>query len=338
MTYDEIIRDLKNKDFKPIYLLYGNEPYYIDAVCDYIAQNALPEAERAFAQTIFYAKSDLKTSEIVQLSRQFPMMASRQVIIVKEAQNLKDFNDFEPYLLKPQPTTMLVICLKNTEKLDKRSKLTKLFEKEAVVMESKKLYDNEIPSWLNRTAREYGLTFTDKAIALMHEHIGNNLARYCNEFDKLKSTYKSNQTIIDEKVIADNIGINREFNIFELQNALGRKDIVTAYKIIDYFIQNPKNNPLQMNTVALYGYFNKVLLTNYCLKHGKQNNEIAPIIGCSPYFVKDYITASKNYPLGTLVNIISYIREADARSKGVDFDATNIKDIYQELLFKILHS
>ena len=222
MTYDEILNDLKNKIYKPVYLLYGEESYFIDKITDYIANNVLTEAEKAFNQTIMYGK-DVSINTVIQAARRFPMMSNYQVVIIKEAQNLKPFADLDVYFENPLKSTILVLAIKDTQKLDKRTKAVKLAEKIGAVLESKKLYENEMIRWVSSLAKSYGITLTPEAQRMMYEHIGADLSRLDGEMKKLKTAVSDQTTPIDGKTVAQNIGINRDFNIFELQKAIGTK-------------------------------------------------------------------------------------------------------------------
>ncbi|MCF0206221.1 MAG: DNA polymerase III subunit delta, partial [Bacteroidales bacterium] len=299
MTYDQIISDLKQKKYKPVYLLYGDESYFIDKITDYIAANVLNESEKAFNQTIFYGK-DTTITNVIQAARRFPMMSEYQVIIVKEAQHLKPLSNFEPYFESPQMQTILVLALKDTDKLDKRIKATKLAEKIGAVLEAKKLYERDMVKWVATLAKSYDLTLSDDAQRLMYEHVGNDLSRLDGEMKKLKNA-TDGKSLISIDVVANNIGVNRDYNIFELQKALGLKDVAKAYKIVDYFAKNPKSTPIVVSISQLYAYFSKVLKVHYISNRG----EIASQLGISPYFVDEYLKVASLYPVQKLVSIVS---------------------------------
>ncbi len=332
MTYDEIIRDLKNKIYKPVYLLYGEESYFIDKITNYIAENVLNESEKAFNQTIVYGK-DTNITTVVQAAKRFPMMSNYQVVIVKEAQHLKPLTDFESYFENPLKSTILVLAIKDTEKVDKRTKVVKIADKIGAVLESKKLYEKDMIPWVDKLSKAYGLTLTPDAQRLMYEHIGADLSRLDGEMKKLTNAVEDNKPITNE-IVAKNIGVNRDFNIFELQKALGTKNSLRAYQIVDYFVRNPKSNPMVRALKQIYDYFAKILSVHYA--KDKSNNGLASLLGVHPYFVSEYQSAASRYPVEKIVNIISYIREADIRSKGMGGTYED-GDIYKELIYKILH-
>lgn len=333
MTYEDIIRDLKNKIYKPIYLLYGEESYFIDKITNYISENVLNDSEKAFNQTVVYGK-DVSVTTVVQAARRFPMMANQQVVIVKEAQHLKPLTDFEPYFESPLKSTILVLAIKDTAKIDKRTKVTKLAEKNGAVLESKKLYEKDMIKWVNILSKDYGLNLTPDAQRLMYEHVGADLSRLDGEMRKLKNAVTDNSQITQD-IVARNIGINRDFNVFELQKALGTKNSFKAYQIINYFSQNPKSTPMVLALKQIYDYFAKLLMLH--AERDKSSNNIASLLGVHPFFVNEYKEAASRYPSEKIINIISYIREADNRSKGMGGTYTD-DDIYKELLYKILHS
>lgn len=333
MTYDEILNDLKNKIYKPIYLLYGEESYFIDKITDYIANNVLTDAEKSFNQTIMYGK-DVSVNAVIQAARRFPMMSNYQVVIVKEAQNLKPFADLDVYFENPLKSTILVLAVKETQKLDKRTKAVKLADKIGAVLESKKLYENEMIKWVSSLAKSYELTLTPEAQRMMYEHIGADLSRLDGEMKKLKTAVSNQSTPIDGKTVAQNIGINREFNIFELQKALGTKNALKAYQITDYFAKNPKSTYVGLAIKQIFDYFMRIMKVHYA--KDKSRNGLAAELGVSSYFVEEYTRAASYYPVGKIVSIVSFLREADIKSKGMG-GTYEEGDIYKELIFKIMH-
>ena len=333
MTYDQILNDLKNKIYKPIYLLYGEESYFIDKITDYIAENVLTDAEKSFNQIVMYGK-DTDITSVIQAARRFPMMSNYQVVIVKEAQNLKPLTDFEVYLEAPLQSTILVLAIKDTAKIDKRTKLVKLADKIGAVLESKRLYENEMIRWVSTLAKSYEITLTPEAQRMMYEHIGADLMRLDGEMKKLKTAVNNSQEPIDGKTVAENIGVNREFNIFELQKAIGTKNALKAYQITDYFAKNPKSTYIGLAIKQIFDYFVRIMKVHYA--KDKSKNALASELGVNPYFVDEYTTAARYYPSAKIVNIISFLRDADMKSKGMG-GTYEESDIYKELIFKIMH-
>lgn len=342
MNISELIKDLKNRKFKPVYLLHGEESYYIDKISDYIEQNALSDAEKGFNQTVFYGK-DSDVMSIINSAKRFPMMSEFQVVIVKEAQDLKWGKDDEgkksadpmlSYLENPLSSTILVFCYRNG-KFDKRKKTYKAIEKRGVVFESAEIYDNKVPAWIEDFVREKGYTIHARASALMAEYLGNDLSKVANELEKLMLNVKKGQEITS-KDVENNIGISKEYNVFELQTAIARKDAYKVNQIINYFAANPKNNPMPLILGNLNNYFSKVLKYHYATDRSPQG--LARELGVAPFFVKDYETAGRSFSKQKTFQIISYLRECDLKSKGVDASSnTEDGELMKELLFKIIH-
>ncbi len=345
--YLEILTDLKRKIYKPIYFLCGEEPYFIDKISDYIENNVLDESEREFNQTVIYGR-EASFGQVLEAAKRYPMMSEYNVVIVKEAQNLKEFskgggdddgkkdtgkNPFQSYVENPQKETILVICHKY-KTIDKRTALAKTIAKQAVFFESKKLYDNQIAKWVEDYLQEKKYKINPRASALISDYLGTDLSKVANELDKMIINIPAGEEIKLEDVQA-NIGISKDFNVFELQTALGKKDVLKVNQIINYFASNPKDNPLVVTVSTLYGYFNKILM--YQFAPDKNKFEVAKVIGVNPFFVDGYALAASNYPPAKLKNIFGFIREADLRSKGVDNPSMNESDILKELTFKILH-
>jgi DNA polymerase-3 subunit delta len=328
----DIVSDIKNGDIKPIYFLMGDEPYYIDKISDYIEQNILDEAEKGFNQQVMYGR-DVSVEDIVAAAKRYPMMAERQVLIVKEAQDLsRNIEKLVSYAENPQPTTVLVLNYKY-KKLDKRKRLHKAIAKTGFIFESKKLYENQVSDWIRRILSGKRYKIEPKASLMLVEFLGTDLSKIYNELSKLMLVLPK-ETIINDKHIEDNIGISKDFNNFELRKAVGEKQIVKANRIINYFAVNPKNNPLVMTISLLNGYFTQLLLF-----HGlkdKSKNSVAKNLGVNPYFVDEYFVAARNYPMRKVAQVIAFLRDADIKSKGVGASQSN-EDILKELLFKILH-
>src|ERR1700756_393808 len=348
--FNEIMLDLKRKIYKPVYFLHGEEAYFIDEISNYIEQNVLDETEKGFNQTILYGR-DTDLSSIVGLAKGFPMMGERQVVIVKEAQTLKDFakkeseggetakskkggsdkNPLASYLDNPQPATILVFCYKY-KKLDARSTLAKAIAKQAVLFESKKLYDNKIPDWIVSYLKDKKYAINPRAAALLAEYLGNDLSKIANELGKLFiSLPEGNEITIDH--IQDNIGLSKDFNVFELQDAIGKKDVLKANRIINYFAANPKDNPLILTNASLYGYFQKILLYHFV----PDKSKAASALGVNPFFIQGYQNAARNYNTAKLKSVFSYLRDCDLRSKGLDNVSVEDGDLLKEMVFKIMH-
>ncbi len=335
---NQILKNLNAGQYAPIYFLQGEESYYIDLISNFIESNALDEAAKGFNQIILYGK-DVRISDILNNAKRFPMMSDRQVVIVKEAQNIFDFGkeagdkQLMAYLENPLPSTILVFCYKH-KKLDSRKKMSKAIEKHSVMFISKKLYDNQVPDWIRDYFRQKNYKITDKGVFMLADFIGNNLERLSNEIDKMLINFKE-KIDIDDHVIQKYIGISKEYNVFELQKAVIFREVLKANKIINYFESNPKNNPVIPIIAVLYGFFSKLLIVHST--NDKSDNNLASILKVNRFFVRDYITAARNYPVNKVVRVIHDLRHADLQSKGVN--ANNIPDgqILKELIFKIMH-
>lgn len=327
-----IVSDIKKGNIKPIYFLMGDEPYYIDKISDYIEQTVLDEAEKGFNQQIMYGR-DATIEDIISAAKRYPMMAERQVLIIKEAQDLsRNIEKLITYAQNPQPTTVLVINYKY-KKLDKRKKLHKAIAKTGLIYESKKLYENQVSDWIRRVLSGKKYQIEPKAAQMLVEFLGTDLSKISNELDKLMLILPQ-ETIINDKHIEENIGISKDFNNFELQKAIGAKNISKANRIINYFAENPKNNPTVMTVLLLNSFFTKLLLF-----HGlkdKSKSSVSKSLGVNFYFIDDYFLAARNYPMRKVAQIITLLRDADLKSKGVGANQTQA-DILKEFLFKILH-
>lgn len=324
-----IVASIKKGDIKPIYFLMGEEAYYIDAIAKYIGKTILTEEEKGFNQIVLYGR-DVKIEDIVSTAKRFPMMAERQVVIVKEAQDLsRTIEDLISYVENPQPSTVLVICYKY-KTLDKRKKLYKEISKKGVLFETKKLYDDQVPDWIRRVLVTRGYTITPKAAQMLVEFLGNDLGKVNNELEKLQLIIKPGEQITPD-IIEENIGISKDYNNFELQNAISKRDVKKAYSIIQYFSHNPKIHPIVLTVALLFSFFSKVL--KY---HALSNKSLASkVLGVSPYFVKDYETAAQNYTMKKISGIIASIREIDMKSKGVGAANLPQGDLLKELLIKV---
>lgn len=337
-TADSVLKDLKENKYSPVYFLSGDEPYYIDVISNFIEENALTDAEKGFNQNVVYGK-DVSLNSVLESARQFPAMAMRRVLIVKEAQEIGELSKdagrkrLLSYCQKAVPSTVLVFAYKN-KKLTKTSKFVKELDKTAIFVDSKKLYDNKIPDWVSKYCKTKGISIQPNAMMMLSEYIGNNLSRLSNEIDKLLLNIGEDKKSIDEKIISKYIGISKEYNVFELQKSLGQKNIFKSNQIIHYFASNPKNNPVIPIISSLYQYFSKLMRVK--MSKDKSQFHLAKILKVNPFFVKDYLNAERNYRLSKLVNIIYYLHKADLQSKGIDSRLTE-KQILKELIFKILH-
>ena len=326
-----IVNSIKQGDIKSVYFLMGEEAYYIDAISDFIEASVLTEEEKGFNQMVLYGR-DVSIEDIVSHAKRYPMMAEKQVIIVKEAQDLsRTIENLVGYVENPQPTTVLVFCYKY-KSLDKRKKLSKTIAKHGVIFESTKLYENQVPDWIRRVLAGRGYTITPKAAQMLVEFLGNDLGKVNNELEKLQLIIKPGEQITPQ-LIEENIGISKDFNNFELQNAIGEKDIKKAFAIVQYFAHNPKNHPLVMTIALLYSFFSKLLKYHALTNKG----DAVRVLGVSPYFIKDYQLAARNYPMKKVRAIISFIRDIDMKSKGVGAANVSQGDLLKELLVKIFN-
>ncbi len=326
----KIIADLKNGIIKPIYFLSGEESYFIDVVSDYIEENVLSEEEKGFNQTVLYGR-DVKYDEIISDCKRYPMMAEKQVIIVKEAQDIKgDMDILEKYLENPTPTTVLVICFKY-KTVDKRKRIAKLIKEKGVLLESKKLYDNQVLTWMRTELQGRGYKIEPKAAAVLGEFLGTDLSKISNELGKLEIILPKGSTITAAN-IEENIGFSKDFNVFELRNAIGERNEFKAYQIVNNFAQNPKENPLPKTLPHIFSFF--IQLMKYHGTKDKNPKNVASLLGIHPYFMKDYDIAIKNYSMKKVSQVLNSIREIDVKSKGVGASMTQA-DLYKELLIKI---
>ncbi|MDO5461305.1 MAG: DNA polymerase III subunit delta [Bacteroidales bacterium] len=333
-TYDTLMSELKSGVYRPVYYLMGEEGYFTDRITGYIMDNALTEVERDFNLTVYYGL-DTDIDTIVTAAKRFPMMAERQVIVVKEAQMLKNLDSLLFYLQSPQPTTVLVFAHKNGS-IDKRKKVATELERTGVVLDSKKLRDDQLPSFINSYLREKGLVADNKSVLMMKESIGADLSRLAGEIDKLAIALPQGEKAITPELVEEHIGISKEYNNFELQNALVNKDILKANKIIQYFARNPKKNPIQMTLALLFSFFSNVMMCYY--SPDKSERGVAEFLGLrSAWGVGDYIKAMRNYKAVHVLDILHLIRLADAQSKGAEGPQTTDGEIMRELLYKILH-
>lgn len=329
----KIVNDIKAGNIKPIYFLMGEEPYYIDKLADYIEKNILTEEEKGFNQTVFYGR-DVTIDDIVSTAKRYPMMADRQVVIVKEAQDLsKTIESLESYVDNPMPSTVLVFCYKY-KTLDKRKKITKQLAKAGVVFESKKLYDNQIGDWIKRVLAGKKYAIEPKASAMLIEFLGTNLSKINNELEKLQIVLPQGSTI-SPKDVEDNIGFSKDFNVFELRKAIGDRNQLKAYTIADNFANNPKDNPMVLTTSLVFSFF--IQLLKYHGLKDKNPKHVTAVLGISPYFLKDYDIAIKNYPMRKVSQIVASLRDIDVKSKGVGAQNMTNSDLLREMLYNIFN-
>ena len=323
MNYDQILSDIHKKNFAPVYFLTGDEPYFIDMISDTIENEALDEADRAFNQIVLYGR-DVDVETIANHARSFPMMGERMVVIVKEAQDVKNLEEFEKYLDTIPETTLLVFAYKY-KKFDKRKTLAKKIDKKGVWFESKKLYDSNIPGWIQNYLKGEGYSITPKATQMLADYLGTDLHKIANELKKLIIALPKKKSI-DDADVERNIGISKDYNGFELQNAIGSRDVLKANRIVNYFGDNGKDNPLLVTVITLYGYFTKLIKLH--TTQDKSQGNLASVLGVNPFFVKDYLAAARNYPPATCIRCISILREFDLKSKGYESGDVSEKDLY----------
>ncbi|WP_339920072.1 DNA polymerase III subunit delta [uncultured Flavobacterium sp.] len=329
----KILNDIKSGNIKPIYFLMGEEPYYIDIVSDYIEKNVLSEEEKGFNQTVLYGR-DVSVEDIISTAKRYPMMAERQVVIVKEAQDLsRTIDKLESYAENPMPSTVLVICYKY-KTLDKRKKVTKVLGKNGLVYESKKLYENQVGDWIKRILASKKYTIEPKANAMLVEFLGTNLGKINNELEKLQIILPKG-SIITPKDIEENIGFSKDFNVFELRKAIGERNQLKAYTIAENFANNPKENPMVVTTSLVFGFFIQ-LLKYHGLKDQNPKN-VAAVIGVNPFFLKEYDVALKNYPMKKVSQIVASLRDIDVKSKGVGASSMSNSDLLREMLYNIFN-
>ena len=334
MTIQEILKELKNKIYRPLYLLHGEEPYFIDMVTDYIIENVIPPEEKAFNQTILYGR-DTDTGSVINAARRFPMMSQHQVIVVREAQELKDIDELAVYAANPLKSTILVINYKYRT-YDKRKKLCRAIEQSnGAVVQSARLYENKVPDWIVSWLKIRNCTIDPVATMLLVEYLGADLGKIENELEKLLLSLPENDKRITPLSIERNIGISKDYNNFELQKALGNKDVLKANRIINYFAKNQKDNHITPTIISLYFYFSKVFTFHFVKDRSGRN--LASVLKVNPYFVTEYEQAAKRYNPRKTAMIISWLREYDMRSKGWGNSSADAGDLLKELIYKILH-
>jgi len=327
----QLVADIKDKRLKPIYFLMGDEPYYIDKIASYIGDTVLSDAEKGFNQMTLYGR-DTSIEELVSNAKRYPMMAEYQVVIVKEAQHLsRTIENLVSYTENPQPTTILVICYKY-KKLDKRKKLYKAIKKHGLLFESKKLYENQVSDWIRRVLLGKGYQIAPKAAAMLVEFLGTDLSKINNELEKLYVVVNK-RTEITAALIEKHIGISKDFNNFELKKAVGERNIKKAARIVNYFAENPKDNPFVVTISLLHSFFTQLL--QYHGLTDRSPKSVARVLGINPYFVQEYQVASKNYPMKQVSTVVSNLRKLDLKGKGVGAQNMSQHDLLKELLAAI---
>ncbi len=331
--HEQILQSLKQKKYAPIYFLMGEEPYYIDLISDYIQYEILDESQREFDLSVLYGK-DVDIVTVINAAKRFPMMSPYQILIVKEAQHIKDLDKLQFYIQHYAPATILVICYKYGT-VDGRKKWVNELKKTGVLFESKKLRDYEMSAWIAKYAKSKDLQIEEKAMVMLTDFLGTDLSKVANELDKLAITKPAGSNRITPEIIEKNIGISKDFNVFELQDALIKKDVLKANRIINYFADNKKANPIQMVIAQLFGFFSNLMIFHYLPQ--KTAEAAAAEFKIHPFIARNYLTAAKSFNAWKTMNIITSIRETDARSKGIDNVSADEGDLLKELVFKILH-
>ncbi|MCY7350799.1 MAG: DNA polymerase III subunit delta [Cytophagaceae bacterium] len=337
LTPDAALKSLKTRQFAPLYLLHGDEPYYLDQMTDFLAEHVLPPPEQAFNQFVLFGK-ELSVAALLSYAKRYPMLAERQLVLVKEAQGIagleaKDTNRFlEEYALKPLASTVLVLCFK--EPVDERKSWVKAFDQKGIIVNSRKLYDNKLPDWIAAYCHDRGVKISPKAMLMLAEFVGGDLKRLASELDKMFLNLRAGQDITAEAV-ETYVGVSKEYNSFEFQKALFQRDAEKAYRIAAFFAANPKDNPLQPIVIVLYNYFSKLLLVHAAAD--RTERALASQLGVNPYFVKDYLTGARNFSVDKTATIIAALRRADGHSKGVDTPAITEGAILNELVYSVLH-
>jgi len=331
MTLEKILTDLKKKQFKPVYWLEGDEEFFIDQVIEYAENQVLSESEASFNLTVLYGR-DTSWPDLINACRKYPMFSDMQVVILKEAQAMKDIEKLESYVEKPLSSTLLFVGYKG-KKLDGRTKLSKLLKDRAVLLTSKKLYDNELPEWTSSLIKSKGYTITNKALFLLIDHIGNDLGRLNNEINKLTLNLQGRKNITEDEV-ETYVGISKEFNVFELQQAVASKDLFKAIRIIQYFESNPKAAPLQVIFPSLYNYFSKVQMI-YSVA-SRDEKSVAAAIGVSPWFVKDYLQTAMRFSNQEIERVLLLLHHYNLKGIGVNDSGNTDAMLLKEMTVKMI--
>ncbi|OAV44167.1 DNA polymerase III subunit delta [Lewinella sp. 4G2] len=335
MDFTSLKKSIKDKEFAPIYLLHGEETYFIDQLEAEIQKHALQDHERAFNETIAYGK-DTEYLQIVDAASRYPMMAERQLVLLREAQDMRSLKQLEVYASKPSPTTLLVISHKH-KKLNANTKLFKNIKANGVVFEAKPLYDNKIPAWINNYLKGKKYSIEQQAAQLLAEFLGTSLSKITNEIDKLTINLAPGTTITTA-IVEDQVGVSKDYNAFELQRAIGLRDKVKVARIVNYFKANPKAGPLPMVTGSLYNYFSKVFQVIEGLAKRTSRQDLAKQVKVNPYFFDEYVTVARNYPHAKMPAIFALLREYDLKSKGVhsNLGGKGENELLKELTYKLM--
>lgn len=330
MAVEKIISEWKKHAFRPVYWLEGEEEYYIDKLVDYAEHHILNESEASFNLSVFYGR-DTGWADVVNACMRYPMFAERQVVILKEAQHMRDIDKLEAYIEKPLASTVLIVSYKD-KKLDGRSKLAKLIKQKAVLVSTKKIYENQLPEWTQELLQARQLSISPKGLALLVDHIGNDLSRIENEIDKISINLGKRKTITEED-IEEFVGVSKDFNVFELQSALARKDLAKSIRIIQYFESNPKAAPIQLVLPSLYGFFSKVFMV---FGAGTSDEKgVAAAIGVNPYFAKDYLQAAKTYDYQGVERALLLLHQYNLKSVGIHDAGTEDASLLKEMVCKM---
>ena len=336
VTYSSLMKELQSGQFRPVYYLMGDEAYYIDKICDYIAENALQPEERDFNQTIFFG-SDVSASQVADAARRYPMMAERQVVIVKEAQNLKNTEALEKYMKSPMPTTILVMCHKNGKIDGRKQGYIKAIREAGVLFESMKLRDRDLPAFIEQYVKAREASIDPKSTQMMADAIGADLSRLTGEIEKVLIGLPEGDRRITPQVVEEQIGVSKDFNGFELRDAIVNRDVLKANRIVNYFDKNPKAGSLYSFLPLLFNYFQNLMIAYYAPNRTSQESVAQWLEMRSPWAAKDYMTGMRNYTAMKTMQIISKLREIDAKSKGLDNPNTPPGELMKELIFFILH-
>ncbi|MBL7740138.1 MAG: DNA polymerase III subunit delta [Chitinophagaceae bacterium] len=331
MAVEKIISEWKKNVFKPVYWLEGEEEYFIDKAVSYAEHHILNESEASFNLSVFYGR-DASWSDVINACRRYPMFAERQVVVLKEAQQMRDVEKLEAYVENPLTSTIFVVAYKN-KKVDGRTKFAKTLKEKGVLISTKKMYDNQLPEWTQELVESKGLTISPKGLALLVDHIGNDLTRIGNEVEKISVNLGKKKTITEED-IEEFVGVSKEFNVFELQASLAKKDLAKAIRIIQYFEANPKAAPIQLVLPSLYGFFSKVFMVFGA--HTTDEKGVAASIGVNPFFVKDYMQAAKTYEYAGVEKALLLLHNYNLKSIGINNAGAEDASLLKEMVVKMI--
>ena len=336
VTYESVMKELKARQFKPLYYLMGDEPYYIDKISNWIADNVLQPEERDFNQTVLFG-SDVTAAQIVDAAKRYPMMSEYQVIIVKEVQNIKNVEPLEKYFKAPMPSTILVMCHKNGKIDGRKQAYVKAVQQAGVLFESQKLKDKDLPAFIERYLNARNASIDPKSTMLIAESVGADLSRLTGELDKVLLSLPEGDRRVTPQVVEDQIGVSKDFNGFELRDAIVNRNIFKANQIIKYFDENPKAGSIYSFLPLLFNYFQNLMIAYYCPQRNNPDALAKWLDFRNSWFVREYITGMRNYTGMKVMQIISKMREIDAKSKGMDNPNTPAGELVKELIFFILH-